>query len=297
MRKEPPLTAPKAEKPEQTRSAVQHLEDDVFASGQQDAARLVAPVPNDGSATSRPRKPGWPLTRIQIEVLIEKSALEAALPQGFDESVKAEMPALVAAQEDRQAVEASNKRQMGFAALSAAGVLGWLGYQGSGGGIGTAIGLGVLGLVGGYVLASRALKARVPVDDFEGRFPNAVTEQRILQAVENLNSEGKILARALQDGFIKQAWLDNMHTRRRIENDIASARQQLEYNSRREATERKEGKGISAATASNLASANALLSVATAELTGSQAWTYPDIAECRKRYAIDRSGTPRVRTQ
>lgn len=290
MRKEPPLTAPKSAELNQDEPAVQHLEDDVFAASEDEKAQIIDEAPNDEEEPTPPKTSTWPMTRIQIEVLIENGKLATALPDTFDARVKSELPSLLAKQQEKDALEKANDLKTGLAALIAAVGFGWLGYQLSDGHIWISIGLTIFGFFCGSMVMTQMTQDKMPADNFDDLFPNAVTEQRILEAVKNLNSESKILRRAMKDGYIKQAWIDNMKARRRIENDIAKARQQLDYYSRRDASERREGQAVSASTASLLADAQARLSIATAELTGSQAWTYPNITKCKDRYSIDRLG-------
>ncbi|WP_022704427.1 hypothetical protein [Pseudorhodobacter ferrugineus] len=115
-------------------------------------------------------------------------------------------------------------------------------------------------------------------------------EKRIVAALERLNHDDKIMERALADSFIKQSWINNFNARRRIETDIESARRAIGNYTYLEASNKSAGKPASAFAARDLADAQAMLSVALAELTASGAWTYPDMAKCRTNYQIERDG-------
>ena len=279
MRKEPPLTRAQGKADADTTASP--ISTDVFVTNYHQPAK-AEPQPQKARRTIP--------SRIQIEIAIENKTLANLLPRDFDTAVAREIGPLRQAQAERKQRKESNDIKTFLIGALSTVVVGWLTYSVANIGWGPTIVISLVTLTASVTYAGRYLDNAMPADDLAEQFPDATIEQRIADALDNLNAEHKVLTRARDDGYITQQMIDNKAALERIHDRIAAARSQLEFASSCQAQEIREGKGPSSGTAVNIADAQAKLSIATAELTGAQNWRYPHVARCTDRYIVDRWG-------
>lgn len=126
----------------------------------------------------------------------------------------------------------------------------------------------------------------------ETSFPYAEFEDLVKKTLEGLNSEGAVLIRAKNAGFIKQVWIDNMHYSRKVRNDIENITSGITGISfwAREAADRRS-KGESDATAQGMvAGLQAELQTLNTEWLRISNYTVPNISKCNSLFKIDRNG-------
>lgn len=123
----------------------------------------------------------------------------------------------------------------------------------------------------------------------ETSFPYAEFEDLIKKTLEGLNSEGAVLIRARNAGFIKQVWIDNMRYARKIQNDIASTTSYINHCAQQAADKRSKGESDAFAQG-NLARSQAELQTLNTEWLRISNYTFPNISKCNSLFKIDRNG-------